>query len=116
MDPMPAFQPDYSAILEKAIAIAVRAHTGQTDKGGQPYILHPDRKSAGGFRDEDEGDVDEDPSLRWYEDLPPFPYCHYFYDVHADYEGTELGPWLCMHGVYGSSRELVEIKCGMYSQ
>lgn len=28
-------------ILEKAIQIAVLAHNGQVDKGGQPYILHP---------------------------------------------------------------------------
>ncbi|NJN07489.1 MAG: bifunctional (p)ppGpp synthetase/guanosine-3',5'-bis(diphosphate) 3'-pyrophosphohydrolase [Richelia sp. RM1_1_1] len=27
--------------LEKAIAIALDAHSGQTDKGGKPYILHP---------------------------------------------------------------------------
>lgn len=27
--------------LEKAIEIAVRAHAGQTDKAGAPYILHP---------------------------------------------------------------------------
>lgn len=27
--------------LEKAIALAVTAHQGQTDKAGQPYILHP---------------------------------------------------------------------------
>jgi (p)ppGpp synthase/HD superfamily hydrolase len=27
--------------LESAIAIAVRAHAGQADKSGQPYILHP---------------------------------------------------------------------------
>lgn len=27
--------------LEKAIQIAVQAHTGQTDKAGAPYILHP---------------------------------------------------------------------------
>lgn len=27
--------------LNRAIAIAAQAHDGQTDKGGQPYILHP---------------------------------------------------------------------------
>lgn len=27
--------------LEDAIALAARAHRGQLDKGGQPYILHP---------------------------------------------------------------------------
>jgi guanosine-3',5'-bis(diphosphate) 3'-pyrophosphohydrolase len=27
--------------LEKAISIAAKAHSGQVDKGGQPYILHP---------------------------------------------------------------------------
>ncbi|EIC29586.1 MULTISPECIES: HD domain-containing protein [Methylomicrobium] len=29
--------------LEKAIEIAVKAHAGQLDKAGQPYILHPIR-------------------------------------------------------------------------
>jgi GTP diphosphokinase / guanosine-3',5'-bis(diphosphate) 3'-diphosphatase len=29
--------------LERAIEIAARAHAGQVDKGGQPYILHPIR-------------------------------------------------------------------------
>lgn len=28
-------------MLDKAIRIAVTAHEGQTDKAGQPYILHP---------------------------------------------------------------------------
>jgi (p)ppGpp synthase/HD superfamily hydrolase len=27
--------------LERAIEIAVKAHAGQVDKAGQPYILHP---------------------------------------------------------------------------
>lgn len=27
--------------LERAIEIAARAHAGQTDQGGAPYILHP---------------------------------------------------------------------------
>lgn len=27
--------------LERAIAIAVQAHSGAVDKGGHPYILHP---------------------------------------------------------------------------
>ena len=31
------------ATLEKAIEIDVRAHAGQVDKAGQPYILHPIR-------------------------------------------------------------------------
>jgi GTP diphosphokinase / guanosine-3',5'-bis(diphosphate) 3'-diphosphatase len=29
------------ATLERAIEIAAYAHAGQTDKAGQPYILHP---------------------------------------------------------------------------
>jgi GTP diphosphokinase / guanosine-3',5'-bis(diphosphate) 3'-diphosphatase len=29
------------ATLERAIEIAARAHAGQIDKGGEPYILHP---------------------------------------------------------------------------
>jgi (p)ppGpp synthase/HD superfamily hydrolase len=29
------------SLLEKAIAIAVTAHRGQTDKSGAPYIAHP---------------------------------------------------------------------------
>lgn len=28
-------------LLEKAIEIALKAHAGQTDKAGEPYILHP---------------------------------------------------------------------------
>jgi GTP diphosphokinase / guanosine-3',5'-bis(diphosphate) 3'-diphosphatase len=29
------------ASIEKALQIAGRAHEGQKDKDGQPYILHP---------------------------------------------------------------------------
>jgi (p)ppGpp synthase/HD superfamily hydrolase len=29
------------ANLERAIALAVKAHEGQKDKAGAPYILHP---------------------------------------------------------------------------
>ena len=29
------------ATLERAIQIAASAHAGQTDKAGQPYVLHP---------------------------------------------------------------------------
>ncbi len=32
-------------LLEKALAIATKAHEGQTDKSGVPYILHPIRVS-----------------------------------------------------------------------
>jgi (p)ppGpp synthase/HD superfamily hydrolase len=32
--------------LERAIAIAVEAHSGQVDKAGRPYILHPLRLMA----------------------------------------------------------------------
>lgn len=28
-------------LLEKSIILATKKHSGQTDKGGQPYILHP---------------------------------------------------------------------------
>lgn len=29
------------ATLERAIELAARAHAGQVDKAGAPYILHP---------------------------------------------------------------------------
>ncbi len=39
--------------LDKAIAIASKAHAGQVDKAGRPYILHPLRLMLK-FRNEDE--------------------------------------------------------------
>lgn len=33
--------PPAMSTLERAIALAATAHAGQTDKAGQPYILHP---------------------------------------------------------------------------
>jgi len=35
-----------TATVEDAIEIAVAAHRGQTDKAGQPYVLHPLRLMA----------------------------------------------------------------------
>lgn len=32
---------DWKALYEKALQIAVQAHRGQVDKGGNPYIEHP---------------------------------------------------------------------------
>lgn len=37
-----------NALLDKAINVAVRAHGGQVDKGGYPYILHALRVGAAG--------------------------------------------------------------------
>jgi hypothetical protein len=34
-------------IIEKALKIAIKAHEGQLDKDGQPYILHPLRVMHG---------------------------------------------------------------------
>jgi len=34
------------AAFERALALATRAHTGQVDKVGQPYIQHPQRVAA----------------------------------------------------------------------
>jgi (p)ppGpp synthase/HD superfamily hydrolase len=33
-------------LIEKSLAIALKAHAGQLDKAGQPYILHPLRIMA----------------------------------------------------------------------
>ena len=32
---------EYAKLLDLAIEIAEKAHTGQIDKAGKPYILHP---------------------------------------------------------------------------
>lgn len=39
--------------LERAIRIAAKAHRGQQDKGGAPYILHPLRLMLQCDRDTD---------------------------------------------------------------
>ena len=40
-------------LLEKALRIAVEAHTGQVDKAGKPYIFHPLRVCTRCFTDEE---------------------------------------------------------------
>ena len=40
-------------LLERAIAIAVQAHAGQSDRAGKPYILHPLRVMAAMDTDEE---------------------------------------------------------------
>jgi (p)ppGpp synthase/HD superfamily hydrolase len=32
---------DYESLLQRAIAIAAKAHEGQVDKAGNPYLDHP---------------------------------------------------------------------------
>ena len=32
---------DYESLLKRAIAIAAKAHEGQVDKAGNPYLAHP---------------------------------------------------------------------------
>ena len=56
------------SLLEKSIIIATRAHSGQFDKGGNPYILHPLRVMLSLDNDEDRivgilHDVLEDTSI-----------------------------------------------------
>jgi (p)ppGpp synthase/HD superfamily hydrolase len=57
--------------LDHAIAIAIKAHSGQVDKAGQPYILHPLRVMLK-FQSEDERivavmhDVVEDSDVTFY--------------------------------------------------
>jgi len=56
------------SLLEKSIIIATRAHSGQFDKGGNPYILHPLRVMLSLDNDDDRivgilHDVLEDTSI-----------------------------------------------------
>lgn len=37
----PVYDPFYENTLTDAIELAAQIHDGQTDKGGEPYILHP---------------------------------------------------------------------------
>ena len=41
MKPTPKRHDAAGTILEKALSVALKAHAGQVDKVGQPYILHP---------------------------------------------------------------------------
>ncbi|MGG1550284.1 GTP pyrophosphokinase [Paenibacillus ferrarius] len=41
------------SLLTKAILLAAKAHDGQEDKGGQPYILHPIRLASRAKSEED---------------------------------------------------------------
>lgn len=41
------------SLLTKAILLAAKAHDGQEDKGGQPYILHPIRLASRAKTEED---------------------------------------------------------------
>ncbi len=41
----------HCSMLERAIEIAVRTRTGQVDKAGEPYILHPLRAMSRGIAD-----------------------------------------------------------------
>lgn len=43
--------------LAKAIQLAMRAHAGQTDKGGRPYIAHPLRMVAEAIDDYVDPDI-----------------------------------------------------------
>jgi hypothetical protein len=96
---------------------AFRWHcVGQQPENGQCFIFSGRLELLEGVgilqdEDTDEGDVDEDPSPSWYENLPAFPYVHLFYDAAAEVEGSEMGPWLCIHANYGRTRVSVESKC-----
>lgn len=61
------------ATIERAIELAARAHAGQRDKGGQPYILHPLRVMMAMTRDAERiaavlHDIVEDTSIT-FDDL-----------------------------------------------
>jgi hypothetical protein len=60
--------------------------------------------------------VEEDPSEFWYNNLEPFPFCHFFYDPGLDSPDCILGLWLCIHGHYSSSRDAVSDACSLSNQ
>jgi len=61
--------------------------------------------------DMDEGEVDEDPMQGWFHNLSAFPYAHLFYDTSTEGLDIDLGPWFCIHGHCGKTRNLVEMYC-----
>jgi len=95
-------------MLDQAIEIAIKAHKGQKDKGGKPYILHPLR-IAMRLRTEDEElmciailhDTIEDSDLK-LEDL-----------VAAGFSNRVVRAVDCLTKIEGEPYETFIKRCGM---